>query len=259
MHGLAPALVFADEPAQWVDSTAERAIAALRTGLGKVPGSRLIALGTRPLDDPHHWFGAMLAGGADYSQVHAAGPDDPPFQRRTMAKGKPESRRACRTLRRACSREAADARSDPAMMAAFRALRLNAGTADTLEAVLLAAGTWERVEGDVEAAGEYVLGVDLGGAAAMSAAAGYWPESGRLDALGCFPSIPDLRERGLADGVGRRYLDMERRGELIHGGRARRGLPRATRRPWPSVGAGPWRSCDRWRIAELRDACDHVG
>lgn len=48
MHGLRPLLVLADEPAQWPPSTSEASLAALPTGLGKHPGSRLIALGTRP-------------------------------------------------------------------------------------------------------------------------------------------------------------------------------------------------------------------
>ena len=81
-HGLAPVLVLADEPTQWPSSTGERMRAALLTGLGKVPGSRLVALGTRPADDAH-WFAKMLAGGAGYAQCHAAGPDDSPFQKRT--------------------------------------------------------------------------------------------------------------------------------------------------------------------------------
>ena len=59
MHGLRPLLVLADEPAQWPPSSSEAALAALRTGLGKFPGSRLIALGTRP-DDDAHWFARML-------------------------------------------------------------------------------------------------------------------------------------------------------------------------------------------------------
>ena len=41
MHGLAPALLLADEGAQWEPGTAEAAMAALRTALGKIPDSRL--------------------------------------------------------------------------------------------------------------------------------------------------------------------------------------------------------------------------
>ena len=62
-HGLAPALVLADEPSQWSPSTSARMHAALLTALGKIPHSRLIALGTRPADTGH-WFSTLLGGGA---------------------------------------------------------------------------------------------------------------------------------------------------------------------------------------------------
>ena len=257
MHGAAPALVLADEPAQWPATIADKAVAALRTSMGKIPGSRMIALGTRP-DDAHHWFQALLDGGADYAQSHAAGPKDPPFQARTWHRANPSLRFMPALLART-RKEADEARRDPAMLAAFRALRLNQGVADTLEAVLLTAETWRDAEGDVPATGEYVLGVDMGGAAAMSGAAGYWWTTGRLDAFALFPARPDLRERGLRDGVGALYQDMQRRGELLtSGGRvadhavlfetvaARWGRPVAV-------------VCDRWRLAELRDAMDETG
>ncbi len=48
----------------------------------------------------------------------------------------------------------------------------------------------------------------------MSAVGYYWPDSGRLDALGTFPSKPPLDERGAGDGVGARYVEMQGRGEL---------------------------------------------
>ena len=40
-----------------------------------------------------------------------------------------------------------DAAGDPSILAAFRALRLNQGTDDTLQVFLLDAGTWEQIEG----------------------------------------------------------------------------------------------------------------
>ena len=86
-HGLRPALVLADEPAQWDSAKADRMLAALRTSLGKVPESRLIALGTRPAT-PTHWFGRMLAGGgAGYVQCHAGGEDDKPLPHVHHAQG----------------------------------------------------------------------------------------------------------------------------------------------------------------------------
>ena len=98
MHGLRPLLVLADEPAQWPPSTSEAALAALRTGLGKFPGSRLIALGTRP-DDDAHWFARMLT--EKNATVYAARPGDPVGHRRTWKRANP-SLDAFPTLRIGC-------------------------------------------------------------------------------------------------------------------------------------------------------------
>ena len=113
--------------------------------------------------------------------------------------------------------EADKARADPSLLPAFRALRLNMGVSDVLVNTLIDAGSWERVEADdlPDRAGPYALGMDLGDGAAMSAAAAYWPATGRLEAVAAFPEEPGLSDRGLRDGVGRLYLDMARRGELI--------------------------------------------
>jgi len=63
--------------------------------------------------------------------------------------------------------------------------------------------------------GRCVVGIDLGGSVSMSAAALYWPETGRLEAMGCFPCSPSLADRGAADGVSGRYVEMQDRGELL--------------------------------------------
>ena len=62
--------------------------------------------------------------------------------------------------------------------------------------------------------GGVVIGIDLGGSASMTAAAFYWPETGRLECLGTFPAHPSLLDRGQMDGVGSRYVEMQDRGEL---------------------------------------------
>src|SRR5690606_17426403 len=48
----------------------------------------------------------------------------------------------------------------------------------------------------------------------MSAAAYFWPETGRLEAYGTFPGNPGLEARGQADAVGDLYLQMQQRREL---------------------------------------------
>ena len=254
MHGLAPALVLADEPAQW-QSGGDRAYAALATSLGKLPGSRLVALGTLP-DSPEHWFSKLCAGGADYAQVHAARPDDPPFQARTIARANP-SLAAMPDLADVIKAEARQARRDGGAFAAFAALRLNLGTSDVDRPLLLAAGVWRLCEGDAaERAGPCVWGVDLGGSAASSAIAAYWPATGRLEALAAFPREPDLRTRGARDAVGTLYLDMARRGELVTlGGRAV-SIPELVAEAAARFGPPAAVIADRWRAAELTDALE---
>ena len=251
-HGLRPALALIDEPAQHDMSKTERMLAAIKTGMGKVPGSKLIALGTRPADDGH-WFSKMLAGGAAYSQCHMARANDPPFRLRTWRRANP-SLDHLPSLLTELRDEAAHARTDPGMLAAFLALRLNKGTSDTQTTGLLEAGTWRAIEGDADRDGGMVWGLDLGTSAAMSAIAAYWPGSGRLESLAAFPREPSLEERGLRDGVGRLYADCARRGELIQCGGAAVDIGQLLEAGLDRFGAPVALAADRWREAELRDA-----
>ena len=260
-HGLRPALVLADEPAQWPPATSERMLAALRTSMGKIEGSRLVALGTRPASGAH-WFSTMLAGGCGYAQVHAARPHDPPFQRRTWRRANP-SLDHMPELERRIRLEAAAARKDPVLLPSFRALRLNLGTSDVAEAMLLEAHTWQRIEAtpaDAPAGdGERIYGVDLGSGAAMSAIACYWPDTGRLDALAAFPAEPTLAERGLTDGVAGRYVEMHRRGELITTGRRVVDVAELLAAAVGRFGLPDVVVADAWRRGELVEALIDAG
>ena len=251
MHGLRPSLLLADEPSRWPSTTSEEAIAACRTGLGKHPGgSRLIALGTRP-DSEDHWFSKMLAEAG--STTYAARPDDPPFHRRTWKRANP-SLDAFPWLEDRLREEAEIARRDPVALASFAALRLNLGTSDTLESHLIQPGAWAAAEGEAAAVGDYVLGIDLGATEAMSAASGFWCETGRLDALACYGSDPNPKERGLRDGVGGLYSKMEARGELVLCPGKVSDVKTLLGEVWERWGAPAAIVTDRWREAELRQA-----
>ena len=256
-HGMRPFLALLDEPAQWDAAKQERMLAAIRTGLGKVPGSRMIALGTLPATSGH-WFAKMIAGGAAYSQCHAARPGDPPFALRTIRRANPSVDHLPSLLEK-IREEAADARQDESLLAAFRALRLNQGVSDTADATLLEAGTWEKIEGDAPAAGRPIYGIDLGTTAAMSSVAAFFPATSRLEVLSAFPAEPGLAERGLRDGVGRMYLDGQRRGELILAGGAAVSVPELLSAALARFGRPAAVVADRWREGELRDALKAAG
>ena len=256
-HGLRPALALLDEPAQWPETTSERMVAAIRTGLGKTPGSRMISLGTAPASETH-WFSRQLAGGAAYAQTHAARPSDPPFRLATWRKANP-SLDHLPSLLAEIRDEAADAKADENMLAGFRALRLNLGTPDTLRQWLLSPNTWERIEGNAASAGRCLWGIDLGTSAAMSAVAAYWPESGRLDVLCAFPREPGLAERGLADGVGNLYVKGFTHGELVMCGGEAVDISELLGVALERFGSPSALAADRWREAELRDALKKAG
>ena len=97
----------------------------------------------------------------------------------------------------------------------------------------------------------------------MCAAACAWPETGRVETWGAFPDNPSLEERGITDGVGRRYRRMFDEGLIkTYPGRvtpvdmflqdvladlADRGITPVTL------------GCDRYRIKEALDLYERIG
>ena len=256
-HGLAPCLILADEPTQWDPNKSDRMVAALRTAAGKQPSCKFVALGTRPAIEDH-WFARMLAGGADYTQCHAATAEDSPFAPKTWRKANPSLPRMPDLLD-AIKVEAKEAKTDPAALAMFKALRLNLGTYDTRREFLVTPDAWARAEGDVPRAGELVLGVDLGSGASMSAVAACWTGSGRLEVIGAFPSMPTLGERGLADGVGAQYVAQQQSGDLLTLGDHVVPIDLLLEAAFSRFGYPATILCDRWREAELLDALLSIG
>ena len=256
-HGRVFGLALMDEPAQWPRGTRDSMLAALDTGVGKVEGSRIIALGTRPAGGGH-WFADWLDGGADYIQLHAARPGDPLYQLRTIRRANP-SYDFLPALRADLHRQRDRARLDESARARYEALALNLGRSDVVEDLVVSREAWARCEIDrlPDRAGPMVLGLDLGGTGSHTAAVAYWPQTLRLEAVSCIGGIPSLRERGRTDSVGSLYIDMARRGELIvQPGRrvpVYRDFLCDVRSRW---GAPSVIVCDRFREGELRDALD---
>ena len=256
-HGLAPALVIADELAQWPGNTAESMWAALSTSDGKIDDGRIVAIGTRPANSEHQ-FARLLAGAADYAQIHSARPGDNIHAKATWRRANPSIPHRPELLA-AYARGAERARSDPAELAAFKALRLNMGVSDQTTRVLMDADRWLAAEcDDTPRAGEPVWGLDLA-TTGQAAIVAFWPATGRLDAVAAFPRVPTLTDRGLQDGVGDRYVRMGERGELLQLGREVvdvRALMNVARDRWGYPAAI---ALDAWRRRELHEALSGGG
>ncbi|MXY96386.1 MAG: hypothetical protein F4Z29_01235 [Gemmatimonadetes bacterium] len=215
-HGLIGAtLLLADEVAQWPKNRRAEMWNALTTTLGKSPGCRLVALGTRP-DDSDNPFTKLLDGEADFVAEY-----------RSRAKKTWHSDAAIRAanpsldhfpaLRQVIERERREARRDPVRLAAYRAYRLNQGTSELeLRDVLIDAGAYEGLETETAwtPGAAHGLGIDLSGGHAWSAAAAVSLEAGGLvDGMALWPSTVDVKDRSKAEGID--YGRMIRAGDLL--------------------------------------------
>ena len=120
-------------------------------------------------------------------------------------------------------RDAAEmAKDNPSEEYFWRTLHLNQAGEPGKES-LVTVEDWKRCTAHTRPVrgGKCVVAVDIGAANSMSAAAILF-ENGRLETLGVFPGEPSLIRRGKADGVGTRYVTMQKRGELSiqHGRRS---------------------------------------
>ena len=199
--------------------------------------------------------------GRTTASTHAAAETDPVHHRKTWRRANP-SIAYLPSLAQAIERDSGKAKTDSRALQAFKSLRLNLPVPDTMAAELLTPAELALCETEnlPERDGQPIFGVDLGATAAMSAVAAYWVETGLLEVLGAFPSIPSLKERGEYDGVGDSYSTMLARGEIvtIPSGRTvdvAELLETAIERfGYPAVVLG-----DRHRAGELMDAMDGVG
>ena len=255
-HGLAPTMVICDEPAQWPENFSDAMVSALITAMGKQGNELMVAIGTRPAD-PDHWFQKWLDGEADVAVSYHAEENTDYMSDETLMRVNPSSY-AMPALASAITKDRDRARDSDEALAYYKSLRLNMGTRDVKAECIVSVEDWQRCETDnlLDRDGPCVWGIDLGGAAAMSAVAAYWPRVNRLEVFAAFPDFISLAERGRRDNVGDRYVQMESRGELVTlPGRVVQ-VPDLMMVALAKFGPPDVVCADRWKKAELLDALD---
>ena len=256
LHGRKYGLALLDEPREWDEGTRDKALAAVTSGMGKVAGCRLIALGTMP-SDPSNWFRDWIGGEADYIQVHEAQEGEPMFQLRTMRKANP-SLDHLPVLKADLLARRDKAKANPRLVHEWKSRHLNMGVADTAESVLLDLSDYQRamVE-DAELPprdGPLFVGIDLS-ETSMAAASSYWPMTGRLESIGVLPGIPPLEVRARRDQCGSLYRRLHASGGLIvQPGVRVLNVGDFLREVVARWGYPGLIACDRKRIDALRDA-----
>lgn len=216
--GGAPTLALLDERGHWQLDRGDELEHALLSGLGKRGGRALIISTSAPNDT--HPFSRLLDNpppGA-YVQEHRPPPGLPADDEPSLLIANPGSEHGIGAgmpwllgeARRAIARGGS-------ALTTFRLYNRNERVSGESRDMLLQLDEWLACETAElpPRQGQVVIGIDLGGSASMSAAAFYWPATGRLEAVGAFPCTPSLLDRGQADGVAHRYEEMRDRGELI--------------------------------------------
>ncbi|WP_197029494.1 terminase large subunit domain-containing protein [Paracoccus pantotrophus] len=264
--GGAPTLAIMDERAAWEREKGDNLENAILSGLGKRDGRALIISTSAP-DDTNtfsRWLDEPPPG--SYVQEHRPPFGLPADDLESLLLANPGAAEGIGSTPEwlLSAAKTAIARGGAAL-SSFRNLNRNERVSIENRSVLVTVDEWLSAEVAPEdlppREGPCILGVDLGGSRSMSAAAFYWPETGRLEALGTFPAFPSLADRGAADAVAHRYVEMHERGELSVMGEN-------------TVPPGPWLAeivrqldgiqpaCivgDRFRHAEFAEAMNGAG
>ena len=251
-------LVVVDEPGSYELEAGADLWASLSTALGKPDSDlKLFLIGhlAPKATRPGHWYYDLVhRGTTGRTWVYF-------LQGRRNLWEKAAEIRRCSPLSWAFKKSRAKlleqrdaARSDGQALAAFLSLRMNLPAADE-STVLLSVGDWERITARPvpEAIGRPVVGLDLGGGRAWSAAVACWP-NGRVEAFACAPGVPDLGKQERRDGVPPGTYQKLADAGVLH---VADGLLIPPARMVLGL-ASAWMPraylLDRWRIDELRDA-----
>ncbi|WOI29352.1 terminase large subunit domain-containing protein [Sulfitobacter dubius] len=217
--GGAPTLAILDERAAWEREKGDNLENAILSGLGKRDGRALIISTSAP-DDANtfsRWLDEPPPG--CYIQEHRPAFGLPADDLESLLEANPGAKEGIGSTPEWLVAQAKRAISrGGSALSSFRNLNRNERVSTEDRSMLVTIDEWLAAEVDPDKLpareGPCVLGVDLGGSRSMSAAALYWPETGRLEAVGTFPATPSLADRGASDGVSDRYIQMQERGEL---------------------------------------------
>ena len=216
--GTSPTLAVLDERGHWPLAQGDELEAALLTGLSKRDG-RALVISTSASSDAHP-FSLWLDRDAPgvYRQEHRPEPGLPADDVPSLIVANPGTRQGIGpSLDRLKADAALALERGGSALSRFRLLSRNERVQEDSRDVLIPLDDWLKCEADSlpPKSGPCVIGLDLGGSASMSAAAYFWPQTGRLECFGAFPGKPGLEARGASDAVGDLYIQMQQRRELV--------------------------------------------
>ena len=231
---------------------------ALRTSLGKRPQQRLLLIGTRMPARPGSWWLDLVDGGSGPRTVvhERKAPAGAPWDLWNTIRAANPMVMPNPDMRRTILAERDEARRNPTLRADFEGYRLNR-TVGGGEDMLVSPASWKAVEAREvpERVGRPLVGLDLGGSRAWSAAWCLWL-NGRSECYAVCPGIPDLATRERQDSVERGlYQALARGGALVVDEGVQRSRPRVLIEHLLERGIVPRVMIhDRYLAPDLRDA-----
>ena len=254
-------LLVADEPGSWETNGGNLMWDAITGAIGK-PGSplKVVVIGTVAPAMAGWWPDLIKDGSKGSTYVQALQGDIDRWESWYEIRRCNPLTAISTDFRAKLLEERDSARNDSRLKARFLSYRLNHPAGDESE-VLLTVSDWQRVaDREVpERQGKPIVGIDLGGGRAWSAAVAWFP-SGRVECLAIAPGIPDIeaqekRDRVPAGTYGALY-DMGRL-DVAHGLR----VP-TVGQLWESI-RGEWGMplvvvCDRFRLADIQDVVGYT-
>ena len=196
-------IVVLDEPGALETVGGQMLADSLMTAQGKVGSPlKLILIGTlAPMATlPGHWWYDLIHGGTKgKTWVRLYQGDRATWDNwQTIRKANPLIA-ISPELREKLKEERGEGRADTRLRARFLSYRLNIPSQDEA-AVLLSTDDWDRVVARAvpERVGRPIVGCDLGGGRAWSAAVAVWL-NGRMEAMAVAPGIPTLAEQEVRD------------------------------------------------------------
>ena len=249
-------LAVLDEPGSWEVNGGELLASALLEAQGK-PNSplRLIFIGTKAPSRSGWWIDMIDEGSNGSTYVQTLEADRKKWDHASEIKRVNPLMWTFPKSRKKLFERRDGARADSRKKARFMSYRLNVPTADE-SSTLLTVDDWEQVVARPvgDAKGQPVVGVDLGGGRAWSAAVSIWP-SGRIEAVALTGGLPNIAAQEKRDRTsGGTYQKLVDAGTLV--------IDEGLRVPRPSLLidyiCAAWRPrvvvCDRFRLNDLFDA-----
>ena len=250
-------LLVADEPGSWEVNGGQLMADAIFTAQGK-PGSamKVLIVGTLAPATSGWWHEMIQDGSRGSTYVQALQADPAKWDKWSEIKRCNPLVAVDANFRRKLLEERDEARNNPRLKARFLSFRLNVPTQDS-STMLLSVDDFQAMafRETPERHGKPIVGVDLGGGRAWSAAVAVW-EGGRVECLALAPGIPDVAEQEKRDRVaGGSYQKLVDAGllQIAEGLR----VP-TTAQLWQSI-RDAWGTpvnllCDRFRLADLQDS-----